>query len=134
MDKTRVLIVDDEEEFAATLAERLVLRNFDAVSVNGAEEATTAISHEWVPDVILLDLKMPGIGGLEAIEILKKRCPTVSLIMLTGHGSTSSGIEGMKRGLYDYMMKPVDIGDLTTKIEEIMGKNPKEWLKDQKSV
>lgn len=118
MSKTRVLIVDDEMEFANTLAERLSLRDFDAVPVGSAEEAMSAISGDWVPEVVLLDLKMPGLSGLDALEMIKKQGPAIEVIMITGHGSTGSGIEGMKRGLFDYLMKPVDIGDLVSKINE----------------
>ena len=122
MNKTKVLIVDDELEFAATLAERLVLRDYDAVSVGSTEEAMSAISDDWTPDVVLLDLKMPGLGGLDALEMIKKHDPGIEVIMVTGHGSTASGIEGMKRGLFDYLMKPVDIGNLVSRIDEIMKK------------
>ena len=122
MNKTRVLIVDDELDFATTLAERLVLRDYDAISVSSAGEAIAAIKKEWTPDVVLLDLKMPGLSGLDALEIIKKHDPGIEVIMVTGHGSTASGIEGMKRGLFDYLMKPVDIGDLVNRIEESMKK------------
>lgn len=122
MNKTRVLIVDDEEEFANTLAERLVLRGFDAVSVGNADEAISVIKGDWVPDVALLDLKMPGLSGLDVLEMIKKLKPGIEAIMITGHGSTASGIEGMKKGLFDYLMKPVDINDLVTKINEAVQK------------
>jgi DNA-binding NtrC family response regulator len=122
MNKTRVLIVDDEEEFANTLAERLCLRGFDAFSVGNAEEAISAIKGDRVPDVALLDLKMPGLSGLDVLQMIKKLEPGIEAIMITGHGSTASGIEGMKLGLFDYLMKPVDINDLVTKINEAMRK------------
>jgi DNA-binding NtrC family response regulator len=122
MHKARVLIVDDELEFAATLAERLVLRDYDAVSAGSTEAAMSLISDDWIPDVVLLDLKMPGLSGLDALEVIKKRSPVIEVIMVTGHGSTASGIEGMKRGLFDYLMKPVDIGDIVSRIDEIMRK------------
>ena len=122
MHKAKILIVDDEVEFAATLAERLVLRGYDAVSVGCAEEALAAIRNDWTPDVVLLDLKMPGLSGMDALEIIKTRGPAIEVIMVTGHGSTASGIEGMKRGLFDYLMKPVDIGEIVSKVDEIMRK------------
>ena len=125
MNKAKVLIVDDELEFAATLCERLVLRDYDAVSVGSTEEAISAISDVWTPDVVLLDLKMPGLSGLDALEIIKKHDPDIEVIMVTGHGSTASGIEGMKRGLFDYLMKPVDIGDLVSRINDIIQKKNK---------
>lgn len=125
MNKTRVLIVDDEAEFANTLAERLCLRGFDAVSVGNADEAISAIKGDWVPDIALLDLKMPGLSGLDVLEMIKKHDPDIEAIMITGHGSTASGIEGMNRGLFDYLMKPVDINDLVTKINEAVQKKLK---------
>jgi DNA-binding NtrC family response regulator len=125
MNKARILIIDDELEFAATLAERLVLRDYDAVSVGSTEAAMSAMSVDWIPDVVFLDLKMPGLSGLDALEMIKKHRPAVEVIMLTGHGSTASGIEGMKRGLFDYLMKPVDIEDIVSRIDEIMQKKKK---------
>lgn len=122
MNKTRVLIVDDEEEFANTLAERLCFRGFEAVSVGNAEDAISTIKGDWVPHVALLDLKMPGLSGLDVLEMIKKIDPGIEAIMITGHGSTASGIEGMKLGLFDYLMKPVDINDLVTKINEAVQK------------
>lgn len=122
MRKTRILIVDDELEFATTLAERLVLRGYDAVAEASTEAALSAIRADWTPDVVLLDLKMPGVSGLDALELIKERGPGIEVIMVTGHGSTASGIEGMKRGLFDYLMKPVDIADIVSKVNEIMQK------------
>ncbi|MDF1592635.1 MAG: response regulator [Desulfobacterales bacterium] len=64
----------------------------------------------WTPEVIILDLKMPGVDGLATLAMIKQHDPAIEVIMLTGHGSTASGIGGMRRGLFDYLMKPVDIG------------------------
>ncbi|MBF0327761.1 MAG: response regulator [Nitrospirae bacterium] len=122
MSKVKVLIVDDEEEFSNTLAERLCFRGFDAVSVGDAEKAISAIRSDWVPDVALLDLKMPGLSGLDVLEMIKKLDLGIEAIMITGHGSTASGIEGMKRGLFDYLMKPIDINELVVKINEAVQK------------
>ena len=118
MSKTKILIVDDEMEFATTLSERLNLRDFDSKAVCGAEKAIAVIETGWVPDVVLLDLKMPGVDGLETLDLIKQHEPSIEVIIITGHGSTASGIEGMQKGLFDYLMKPVDIGDLVKKINE----------------
>jgi DNA-binding NtrC family response regulator len=118
MRETRVLVVDDETDFAVTLAERLRLRGFDAVAVGGADEAMSFIHGGFTPDVVLLDLKMPGVDGLAALSLLKREDPKVEAILLTGHGSTQAAIEGMQRGLFDYLVKPVDIGELVEKIRE----------------
>jgi len=118
MGKVKILLIDDEVEFSATLAERLELRGFDAKSVRGAEEALAVLETEWRPDVVLLDLMMPGIDGLATLDLIKKRDKKIQVIILTGHGSTESGIIGMQRGLFDYIMKPVDIGELVEKIRQ----------------
>lgn len=116
MREVRVLVVDDEMEFANALAERLRLRSIAAEAVSGAGEALARIHGGWRPDVVLLDLKMPGVDGLAALSLIKEHDPTIEIILLTGHGSTSAAIEGMKRGLFDYLLKPTDIGDLAQKI------------------
>lgn len=114
----RILIVDDELDFGATLAERLELRGFAAKAVGGAQEAMAALAAGWRPDVVLLDLMMPGVDGLAALNLIKQHDPKIQVIILTGHGSTESGIIGMQRGLFDYIMKPVDIGELIARINE----------------
>jgi DNA-binding NtrC family response regulator len=122
MREVRVLIVDDEVDFAGTLAERLRLRGFDAVAANGVEEAMARIHGGFGADVVLLDLKMPGLDGLAALSLLKQEDATLEAILLTGHGSTTAAIEGMQRGLFDYLVKPVDIGELVEKIREAAAK------------
>lgn len=114
----RILIVDDELDFGTTLAERLELRGFVAKAVAGAQEAMAVLAADWRPDVVLLDLMMPGIDGLAALNLIKQHGPKIQVIILTGHGSTESGIIGMQRGLFDYLMKPVDIGELIARINE----------------
>lgn len=121
MDKIKVLIIDDEMEFAATLVERLNLRGFDSKAVEGAGEALELFRTEWQPDVVVLDLKMPGVDGIATLGMIKKHNQAIAVIMLTGHGSTSSGIKGMQLGLFDYLMKPVDIGELVTVINNAAG-------------
>ena len=117
-DMTRVLIIDDELEFAETLAERLSLRSFEAHVAGSAEEAMEKLRGGLKPEVVILDLKMPGLSGIETLGLLKAHDPALEVILLTGHGSTQSGIEGMKRGLFDYIIKPVELGVLMDKIRE----------------
>jgi DNA-binding NtrC family response regulator len=115
-DIIKVLIADDEAEFGSTLVTRLQLRHFDTTMVTSGGEALKAIEQEQ-PDVLLLDLKMPDIDGLEVLASLKQSYPDVKVIILTGHGSFEAGQEGMKLGAYDYVMKPVDLGRLIEKIQ-----------------
>jgi DNA-binding NtrC family response regulator len=111
----KVLIVDDEVEFASALAERLTLRNYDVKAVYHVEDAITAVQSD-PPDVVLLDLRMPGIGGFEVLKTIKKFDPTIEVILLTGQPKTEVTDEGIPTGLFDYIMKPVNIGELIAKI------------------
>lgn len=117
MSQTKVLLVDDEAEFASALAERLRLRNYDSKAVFNAEDAL-AIVQSSSPDVVLLDFRMPGMDGIEVLKVIKQIDSTIEVIMLTGHGDTQSVEEGMKSGAFEYMMKPVDIGELLIKIDK----------------
>jgi len=125
MPQTKILLVDDEVEFASALAERLQLRSYDVKIAHNALEAL-AVIHTQVPDVIILDLKIPGMDGIETLKTIKKIDPTIEVIMLTGHGDVQSVAEGMKSGVFEYIMKPVDIGELTVKIDNAMKKRTKE--------
>ncbi|RJQ69901.1 MAG: response regulator [Desulfobacteraceae bacterium] len=117
MKKTKVLVIDDEEEFASILAERLELRDFEAQVANSGHDGLSAAITEK-PDVVVLDLKMPDMSGIDVLERLKRADPGIEVIMLTGHGSTASGIDGMRLGAFDYIMKPVDIAELIVKINQ----------------
>jgi DNA-binding NtrC family response regulator len=112
---TKVLIVDDEVEFASTLAERLALRNYDVKAVYHVEDAIAALESN-PPDVVLLDLRMPGIGGVEVLKAIKKHDPTIEVILLTGQPKTEVNDEEIPNGLFDYVMKPIDIAELIAKI------------------
>jgi DNA-binding NtrC family response regulator len=118
MAEIKVLIVDDETEFAATLAERLELRRMRTRVAGGADEALAIMGEGWRPDVVLLDLKMPGLDGLQTLTLLKQQDSALEVILVSGHGSTSTGMEGMQKGLFDYLLKPVDIGVVVEKIEQ----------------
>jgi DNA-binding NtrC family response regulator len=111
MEALRVLIVDDEEELVSAIAERLNLRGFHARGVTTGAEALTYLA-DTPCDVVLLDVKMPGLGGLEVIEKIKKEQPNLEVILLTGHGSTQDAERGMELGAFDYLMKPVKIDEL----------------------
>ncbi len=124
MNEIHVLIVDDEIEFASTLAERMELRGIRAKVTNCGEDALSSVMAES-PDVVLLDLKMPDIGGLEVLDAIKKTDPSIEVIMITGHGCTVSGIEGMEHGAFDYLLKPVDLNMLLEKIQQASNQRKK---------
>jgi len=111
MEALRVLIVDDEDELVSALKERLALRGFEADGVTTGEEALEFLRSRPC-DVMLLDVKMPGLGGLEVIRRVKGDHPDLEVILLTGHGSVKSVEEGMALGAFDYLMKPVKIDNL----------------------
>ena len=114
---TKVFIVDDEADFAATIAERLQIRGYDATAMFRAEDAIEAVRND-PPDVILLDLKMPGISGIEVLKTIKQFKASIEVIMLTGHGAEQGGAEGMANGASDYLMKPIDIEKLVIAIDK----------------
>lgn len=107
----RVLLVDDESEFVTTLAERLELRGFEAVVALNGEEALKRLAQKR-PQMMLLDLKMPGMSGLEVLRKSLRRIPELPVIMLTGHGSDLERDEALASGAQTYLQKPVDIDEL----------------------
>ncbi|GFM32635.1 response regulator [Desulfovibrio subterraneus] len=115
MKNIKLLLVDDEQEFVETLAERLRLRDLGPdVALNG--EAALTIVHDSVPDVMLLDLMMPGIDGWEVLERVKGQYPDVQVIVVTGHGSDADRDRAIARGAFAYMRKPVDFDQLVITI------------------
>ena len=112
MDPIHVLIVDDEGQFVDAVVERLRLRGFDAKGVTSGHDAMELL-HQGSYDVVLLDVKMPGLGGLEVIRKVKEKWPDLQVVMLTGHGSSQDAEKGMELGAFEYVMKPVNIDDLT---------------------
>ena len=115
--KIRVLLVDDEADFLETLAERLVIRNYDVTTSLSGEDALEKV-RGYNFDVVVLDVLMPGIDGIEALREIKNIKPLTEVIMLTGHATVETAIEGMKLGAYDYLMKPCETQDLVMKINK----------------
>lgn len=113
----RVLIVDDEQDFLETIVRRLERRGFEAYGALRGRDGLQILEDRKI-DVVVLDIRMPEMDGLEILEIIKKRWPFVEVILLTGHGSLESSIKGLELGAYDYMLKPADITDLIRKIQE----------------
>ena len=117
MEKIKILLVDDEKEFVETLSERIRMRDHDSkVALNG-EEALKHIDDD-LPDVVVLDLKMPGIDGMEVLKRIRNAYPNVQVIMLTGHGSEKDEKEARKLGAFEYLQKPVEIDTLMKKIKK----------------
>jgi len=112
-----VLLVDDETEFRETLMKRLRKRNLLITGASSGEEALAVLERTPV-DVVVLDVRMPGMDGIETLRAIKKQCPLVEVIMLTGHASLEVAIQGMELGAFDYLMKPMDIDELVYKLED----------------
>jgi len=112
-----VLLVDDEPEFLETLVKRLKKRKLNAFGVQSGEEALQMLRDTPV-DVVVLDVKMPGMGGITALREIKKAYPLVEVIMLTGHANMEVAIQGMEDGAFDYLMKPMDIDELLYKVQD----------------
>jgi DNA-binding NtrC family response regulator len=111
----RVLLVDDEVEFTQTLGERLETRGFSVRTAASGDEALAALRAQE-SDVVVLDVLMPGKGGVETLREIKQINPLIEVIMLTGHATIDTSIEGLKLGAFDYLLKPTDTADLVTKI------------------
>lgn len=117
MAKINILLVDDETEYITTLAERLQLRNLPSqVALNGLQALQMAAA--LTPDVMVLDLKMPGFDGLEVLRRVKKEFPRVEVIILTGHGGEKDEDDARRLGAFEYLKKPVDIDELTQHIQK----------------
>jgi DNA-binding NtrC family response regulator len=111
MKEFKVLMVDDEEDFVKTLAERMKMRDLDSdVALDG--EQALQIVEDQVPDVMVLDLKMPGIDGMEVLRRVRKAYPEVQVVILTGHGSEKDEAEARRLGAFAYLQKPVELEKL----------------------
>ena len=117
MDKFKVMIVDDEIDFLETIVKRLKTRGIDVAGVESGYKALEVLD-DSSPDVIILDVKMPGMDGIETLREIKKKKPLTEVIMLTGHASVESGIQGMQLGAFDYVMKPVALDELLEKVRQ----------------
>lgn len=115
---TRVLLVDDEEKFVINMARLLRFRGFDVSTALDGPAALKVLREEGYFDVVVLDIKMPEMDGLTALTEIKRISPLSEVIMLTGHATLDSGIESIRKGAFDYLMKPCEIELLTEKIKE----------------
>jgi DNA-binding NtrC family response regulator len=122
MDYFRALVVDDEQDFLETLVNRLGKRSIDTTGVKSGEEAVEVMKKKLF-DVVILDIKMPGgMDGIETLREMKKIQPLAEVILLTGHASVETSIEGMKLGAFDYLIKPIKLEELLTKMAQAFEK------------
>ncbi|MDX9787704.1 MAG: response regulator [Desulfobacterales bacterium] len=119
MSKANILLIDDETAFLDAMKRRLGKRDFSVETATGGMQGLEILEASSNSiEVVVLDVKMPGMDGIETLGEIKRKFPLVEVIMLTGHATVSSAIEGMKRGAFDYLMKPADIDSFTEKIVE----------------
>jgi DNA-binding NtrC family response regulator len=121
---TSVLLVDDEARFVETVAKRLTKRELSVQTALSGQEALDKLADGSSSriDVVVLDVKMPGMDGVETLGRIKAAHPLVEVIMLTGHATIENAIVGMKNGAFDYLMKPCDMDLLMAKIEDAVSK------------
>ena len=122
MARANVLLVDDEAPFVEALTKRLLKRGLDITPAYDATQALHKLEEIQTIEVVILDVKMPEIDGIEALQQIKTAHPLVEVIMLTGHATVESAIEGMKLGAFDYLMKPCDIDELIAKVDQAAAK------------
>jgi DNA-binding NtrC family response regulator len=123
----KVMLVDDEKDFLETLCKRLVKRKLDVTSATGGREAIAKL--EEIPvDVVVLDVRMPGMNGIETLKEIKKIRPSVEVIMLTAHADVQVAMEGMELGAFDYLMKPMEIDDLLYKLQDAY---KRKWCREE---
>lgn len=118
MSSAKILLVDDEAPFVETMIKRLSKRDLEVTAAQGGNEALALLQERSDIEVVILDVKMPGMNGIEVLQEIRRRFPLLEVIMLTGHASVESGIEGMKLGAFDYLMKPCDMDQLVSKVSE----------------
>ena len=112
-----LLLVDDEERFLSTSKILLEKRGINTLTATNGLDALNVLDERRV-DVVILDVKMPGMDGVQALREVKRRHPLIEVIMLTGHASVESAVEGLKLGAFDYVMKPCDVPDLVEKARQ----------------
>jgi DNA-binding NtrC family response regulator len=121
MEEMKMMLVDDEERFLSTTKKLLSKKGYDVFTAISGAEALEKLRTQNV-HVVILDVKMPGMDGIETLKAIKRKFPMVEVIMLTGHGTVESAVEGLKSGATDYLTKPTDVNDLIAKAEEAFEK------------
>ena len=121
MEAMKMMLVDDEERFLVTTKKLLAKKGYDVLTAISGAEALEKLRTLNI-HVVILDVKMPGMDGIETLKAVKRKYPMVEVIMLTGHGTVESAVEGLKSGATDYLTKPTDVNDLIAKAEEAFEK------------
>ncbi len=114
MEKLKMMLVDDEERYLQTTAKLIEKKGYEVLTARSGEEALGKLKTETV-HVVVLDMKMPGMDGNETLKAIKSIYPLVEVIMLTGHATVDSAIEGLRNGAFDYLMKPADLDQILEK-------------------
>ena len=118
MTRPLVMLVDDEAPFVETMAKRLGKRDLNVILAFSGQEALEILDNQRNVDVVILDVKMPGMDGIETLKNMKSAYPLIEVVMLTAHATVESAIEGMRFGAFDYLMKPCDMEQLMGKVNE----------------
>jgi DNA-binding NtrC family response regulator len=121
MEEMKMMLVDDEERFLSTTQKLLSKKGYDVLTASSGAEALEKLRLHNI-HVVILDVKMPGMDGMETLTAIKKTFPLVEVIMLTGHATVESAVDGLKSGATDYLMKPTDVKDLIQKAESAFEK------------
>jgi len=132
MQPANILLVDDEIPFVNTLSKRLSRRELNIVMAFSGQEALAQLEKDSDIEIVVLDIKMPGIDGLKTLEEIKRHHPSVEVIILTGYSTIDSAIKGMRLGAFDYLVKPCDIDLLISKMEEAVARKRKHEEKSSK--
>ena len=121
MEKMKIMLVDDEERYLQTTKKLIEKKGYEVLTALSGEEALEKLKPQNV-HVVILDVKMPGMDGNQTLKAIKTLYPLVEVIMLTGHGTMDSAIDGLKSGAFDYLVKPADIDDIIEKAMEAFEK------------
>lgn len=117
-----IMLVDDEVPFVEAMTKRLTRRDLAVEQAFSGQEALDKLTGGSRTEVVILDVKMPGLDGIDTLKAIKSKVPLVEVIMLTGHATVESAIEGMKLGAFDYLLKPCDMDHLIEKVSEAAGR------------
>ncbi|MGE4553109.1 MAG: response regulator [Desulfovibrionaceae bacterium] len=118
MTDAKVLLVDDETSFLNIMQKRLGAKNLEVLTADSGEGGLEVLEQNEDVDVVILDVKMPGMDGMQTLNEMRRRFPLTEVVMLTGHATVETAIEGMKQGAFDYLMKPCDIDTLLKVVGE----------------